>query len=184
MEGANYCKKCGFSLISNQQPISSTNTKSDSNFKVIVICLTIIIIAGIAMIAIFASGILDNNNANYPVIVGVNSPDASSSSTTASSSGQWVLIASYTGSGTGAQSFSVPSGKIRIDISAYPIKNYASNYLNLNGDNGASDSLNWGFTSDVVTKSDSISFTSDSSVIFNVDYYETVSWSVKVYKYQ
>ena len=67
MEGANYCKKCGFSLISNQQPISSTNTKSDSNFKVIVICLTIIIIAGIAMIAIFASGILDNNNANYPV---------------------------------------------------------------------------------------------------------------------
>lgn len=181
-EGAQYCKKCGSSLLVNNQPASPVESKSNDDFKVLVICLTIIIIAGIAMVTIFASGILDNNS-DTPVVVESNN-SSSSNSVVATPTGQWVLIGSYSGSGSGLQSFTVPSGDIRIDITAYPLKNYDTNHLIVSGDNGQSASVDWGSTSAVTSRSNSITFGSSRAVSFDIDYYETASWSVKVYRYE
>ena len=78
----------------------------------------------------------------------------------------------------------VPAGKIMIELSAYPIKNYATNHLYVSGSNGASGGVDWGPTSDVETRSDSFDYDSSSSQTFTIDYYETVSWEVTFYRYQ
>ena len=96
----------------------------------------------------------------------------------------WVLIDTYTGSGSGSESITVPSGDIMVKLSAYPIKNYASNYLSVSNYNGQSGSVEWGSKSPVETRSDSFTCTLTSSDTFTIDYYETVSWKVEIYRYQ
>ncbi len=51
------------------------------------------------------------------------SSSTSSSESSSSESGEWKLIGSYSGSGSGSQAVSVPAGKIMVKITAYPIKN-------------------------------------------------------------
>ena len=46
-----------------------------------------------------------------------------------SESKSWESIGSYSGSGSGSQTIKVPEGKIMVKLSAYPIKNYATNHL-------------------------------------------------------
>lgn len=96
----------------------------------------------------------------------------------------WESIGSYSGSGTGSESIKIPSGKIKIELSAYPIKNYATNHLYVTGSNGESAGVDWGSTSAVETRSDSLTYTSSSEETFDIDYYETVSWEVNIYRYQ
>ena len=57
-------------------------------------------------------------------------------------------------------------------------------HLYAKGSNGQSAGVDWGPTSDVETRSDSVSYTSSSPVTFNIDYYETVSWQVEFYRYE
>jgi hypothetical protein len=71
-----------------------------------------------------------------------------------------------------------------IKLSAYPIKNYATNHLYVSGSNGMSGGVDWGSHSDVETRSDSFSYTSSSAETFTIDYYETVSWEVEFYRYE
>ena len=99
-------------------------------------------------------------------------------STTGSDSG------SGSGSGSGSQAVSVPAGKIMVKITAYPIKNYATNHLYVSGSNGQSAGVDWGSRSAVASRYDSLTYESSSSETFNIDYYETVSWSVEFYKYE
>lgn len=108
----------------------------------------------------------------------------STSSTSSSESKSWESIGSYSGSGSGSQTINVPAGKIMVKLSAYPIKNYATNHLYVSGSNGQSGGVDWGSHSDVETRSDSFTFTSSSSETFTIDYYETVSWEVEFYRYQ
>ena len=106
------------------------------------------------------------------------------SSNQASEAKSWVSIGSYSGSGSGSKTISVPSGKIMVKLSAYPIKNYATNHLYVSGSNGESGGVDWGSKSAVETRSDSFTYTSSSSETFTIDYYETVSWNVEFYSYQ
>ena len=108
----------------------------------------------------------------------------SSASTTQVSSGHWTSVGSYSGSGTGHESVSVPAGQIRVELSAYPIKNYATNHLYVTSSSGDSGGVDWGSTSAVETRSDSFTFTSSSSQTLSIDYYETVEWNVEIYRYQ
>lgn len=94
------------------------------------------------------------------------------------------IIGSYSGSGSGSQAVSVPAGKIMVKITAYPIKNYATNHLYVSGSNGQSAGVDWGSRSAVASRYDSLTYESSSSETFNIDYYETVSWSVEFYKYE
>ena len=87
-------------------------------------------------------------------------------------------------SGSGSKTINVPEGKIKVTLSAYPIKNYASNYLYVTGSNGESGGVDWGSKSAVETRSDSFTYTSDSPETFTIEYYETVSWEVEFYAYQ
>ena len=96
----------------------------------------------------------------------------------------WVSIGSYSGSGSGSETISVPEGKIMVKLSAYPIKNYATNHLYVTGSSGDSGGVDWGSKSAVKTKSDSFTYESSSEEVFTIDYYETVDWQVEFFRYQ
>ena len=112
------------------------------------------------------------------------STSSSSSTTKNTESKSWQSIGSYSGSGSGSESITVPEGKIMVKLSAYPIKNYATNHLYVTSSTGDSGGVDWGSHSAVETRSDSFTFTSHGSETLNIEYYETVSWDVEIFKYQ
>ena len=196
-DDAKFCKYCGTQISKNNQSVNvnsdtSFDSKNKDNTKILAVA---IVVAAIVLVAlVFAALSLTSDDggddakaveANKESSVAVTSSSSSSSqSSSASAEKSWVSVGSFSGSGSGSQSISVPAGEIRIDITAFPIKNYATNYLYLTGSNGESAGIDWGSTSAVASKSDSVSFTSSSTTTFTIDYYETESWSVEVYKYQ
>lgn len=192
-KSAKFCTKCGAVLENNEEKPATGNT------KYIIIALVIVIVVLVGCIGYFAgtmgkgevqsSDDSSKSAANQSVSTSEEdsageSAHTQSVSSSSSPSKSWELIGSYSGSGSGSQSISVPAGQIRVDLSAYPIKNYATNHLYVTGSNGHSGGVDWGSHSDVETRSDSFSYTSSSSQTFNIDYYETVSWQVEFYRYQ
>lgn len=169
---AKFCKKCGADLF-NQVPVSNNE---NSTKRTLIICSTIVIIFLLIVVSFVAVSYMENSNSNII--------DSTQAEPVDESNGEWVLIDSYSGKGSGKESISVPSGKIMIKISAFPIKNYATNHLYVSGSNGVSTGVDWGSNSAVATRSDSVSFTSSRPVSFTIDYYETVSWQVQVYQYK
>ena len=202
---AKFCTKCGNSLVA--QPVESAPAKSD-NTKYIIVALIAVIVILVGTIGFFAL----NNNADS--VQGADSQGAAdsqdvksvddsdedsddsdsaktsqissskSSSSSKSDSKDWVSIGSYSGSGSGSETINVPEGKIMVKLSAYPIKNYATNHLYVTGSNGESGGVDWGSKSAVETRSDSFTYTSDEEEVFTIDYYETVSWEVEFFRYQ
>lgn len=199
-DDAKFCKYCGTQVSKNNQSVhvksdTSSDSKNNNNTKILAVAIVVAAIVLVALVFTALSLTSDNGGddakaveANKESSVAVTSSSSSSSSSSQSSSASaeksWVSVGSFSGSGSGSQTISVPSGEIRIDISAFPIKNYATNHLYLTGSNGESAGVDWGSTSAVASKSDSLSFTSSSTTTFTIDYYETESWSVEVYKYQ
>lgn len=195
-KGAKFCSKCGSSL---EQIPQETPVKTDSS-KYIIIALVAIIILLAGAIGYFAlNGNTDSNqvaevspqsNTSQEVqSAESDAPQENVQTQVVSSNKQtkaksWELIGSYSGSGTGSESINVPDGEIMVKLSAYPIKNYATNYLYVSGSNGQSGGVDWGSTSKVETRSDSFTYTSSSYETFVIDYYETVSWNVDFYRYQ
>jgi hypothetical protein len=130
------------------------------------------------------SSLSDADNNDSPQAGDSNSQNGNTKVVSSSKSKSWQSIGSYSGSGSGSQTIEVPSGKIMVKLSSFPIKNYATNHLYVKGSNGASGGVDWGPTSDVETRSDSFEYTSSNSVNFTIDYYETVSWEVEFFRYQ
>lgn len=190
---AKFCTKCGAVLETPKKP--DDGTKSNSNTKYIIIALAIVIVVLVGCVGYFAGtmnlsdGSAQDNSAQSTSSSQDSSNSASESQSSASestSSGgskSWESIGSYSGSGSGSQTVKVPAGQIMVKLSAYPIKNYATNHLYVSGP-GGSGGVDWGSYSDVETRSDSFSFTSSSSGTYTIDYYETVSWEVEFYRYQ
>lgn len=202
---AKFCTKCGNSL--SVKTVESVPAKS-GNSKYIIIALIAVIIILVGTIGYFAlnsnSGTVQSNdasqsaNSNEEQTVDNADEDnddsdsaktttVSSSKTSSSSkseSKEWVSIGSYSGSGSGSETINVPEGKIMVKLSAYPIKNYATNHLYVTGSNGESGGVDWGSKSAVETRSDSFTYTSSSEEVFTIDYYETVSWEVEFFRYQ
>lgn len=199
---AKFCTKCGKPL---SAPVQSEATTSSNNSKVVIIALVVVIIMLVGVIGYFASNTgtvaddassqssadsdkvqsedeSDDNSDSEKTTTPVSSSKTSSSSE--SDSKEWVCIGSYSGSGTGSETIKVPEGKIKVELSAYPILNYATNHLYVSGTNGESGGVDWGSTSAVETRSDSFEFDSNSEEEFTIDYYETVSWEVYFYRYQ
>ena len=109
---AKFCTRCGESL-ANQRKISTTQQQNGNNTKYLIVGLTAIIIILICVIGYFAINLNDNSSyqvTDYSSNDSVNS--ASSGSTSTTESGEWKLIGSYSGSGSGSQAVSVPAGKI------------------------------------------------------------------------
>lgn len=193
-DSAKFCSKCGVSLEVAPTPPEPKN----NNSKIVIALLIVIIVVLAAVIGYFAlaNNTFGNNSQAQPASGNANSSNTSSgggssqqvntseSSSTSSPAKQWVSIGSYSGSGSGTKSINVPDGEIMIKISAYPIKNYATNHLYVSGSNGQSCGVDWGSHSDVETRSDSVTYTSSSPQTFTIDYYETVSWQVDFYRYQ
>ncbi|WP_405305252.1 zinc ribbon domain-containing protein [Methanobrevibacter sp.] len=185
-DDAKFCTKCGKSMIQKVDPIS--HEVKSSNSKYIIAALVIVIILLVAVIGYFAYSNMNSDNASSAQVAQstqeVSSSQSSPTTTQQSSSKSWQVIGSYSGSGSGSKTINVPSGQIRVELSAYPIKNYATNYLYVSGSNGAGGGVDWNSHSDVETRSDSFEYTSSSSQTFTIDYYETVSWEVTFYSYQ
>lgn len=170
------------------------NKKNGNNTKYLIVGLTAIIIVLICAIGYFAINLNEggaDQSSDYSSDSSADSTSSvdessstSSSESSSSKSGEWKLIGSYSGSGSGSQAVSVPAGKIMVKITAYPIKNYATNHLYVSGSNGQSAGVDWGSRSAVASRHDSLTYESSSSETFNIDYYETVSWSVEFYKYE
>jgi hypothetical protein len=179
---AKFCSKCG-------KPLGMpANPENKNTSKIIIVALVIIILILAVSIGYF---VLTNNSQGSQAQsassnTGNNAPNNNSQQAASTQSVQqkeWKLIGTYSGSGSGSQSISVPPGEIMIKISAYPIKNYATNHLYVSGA-GQSVGVDWGSTSDVETRSDSKTFNLSSQQTFKIDYYETVSWQVEFYRYQ
>ena len=199
---AKFCTKCGASL--NEVDSPKNPVKDSKNTKYIIIALIIVIVLLVACLGYFM-GAMNHNDSSHSGDDSKNSSasqsaksddsgsdeakttsssSSESSSTKASESKSWVSIGRYSGSGSGSKTIEVPSGEIMVKLSAYPIKNYATNHLYVSGSNGKSGGVDWGSHSDVETRSDSFSYKSSSSQTFTIDYYETVSWEVEFYRYQ
>ena len=197
---AKFCTKCGSSLVVESAPTAPA--KSD-NTKYIIIALVAVIIVLAGVIGYVAlngnsDSVQSNDNsqdsANTEEVQSADdssedNDDSDSAKTTTVSSSKsksknWELIGSYSGSGSGSKTINVPEGDIRVELSAYPIKNYATNHLYVTGSNDVSGGVDWGPKSDVETRSDSFTYTSSSEEEFTIDYYETVSWEVYFYRYQ
>lgn len=203
---AKFCTKCGASL--NDVKVPETRVQNSNSSKYAIIALVIVIIVLVACLGYFM-GTMNSNASGQSSDDSVQSSDDSQknssasqsvesdgsedsdgaqttsvSSSKATKSKSWVSIGSYSGSGSGSQTIEVPSGEIMVKLSAYPIKNYATNHLYVTGSNGQSGGVDWGSHSDVETRSDSFTYTSSSSETFTIDYYETVSWEVEFYSYQ
>lgn len=186
-DNAKFCTKCGEKLVVKSSDSSNQNS---NNHKLVIALLIVIIVILVVTIGFFAmtshsdsssSNSADDSNS-------IQSDDSNSKNTTqvvsSSKSKSWESIGSYSGSGSGSQTIEVPSGKIMVKLSSFPIKNYATNHLYVTGSNGASGGVDWGPTSDVETRSDSFEYTSSSTETFTIDYYETVSWEVEFFRYQ
>lgn len=195
-DSAKFCTKCGENLEIKPQTTDSAQS-SKSNSKYIILALIVVIILLVGSIGYFVGTMDSGNSQTSPSRDAANtnsqvsesnssgsSNSQSTSSTSSSESKSWESIGSYSGSGSGSQTINVPAGKIMVKLSAYPIKNYATNHLYVSGSNGQSGGVDWGSHSDVETRSDSFTFTSSSSETFTIDYYETVSWEVEFYRYQ
>ncbi len=200
---AKFCTKCGAEF-SNGPETPPVETSTNNNTKYIIIALVIVILLLVGCIGYFmgtmSTGEVQSSDAAKNSSQNVSSSDDSgssgesdkaqstsssqSASTSSSKSKSWESIGSYSGSGSGSQTITVPEGEIMVKLSAYPIKNYATNHLYVTGSNGQSGGVDWGSHSDVETRSDSFSYTSSSSETFTIDYYETVSWEVEFYRYQ
>ena len=192
-EKAKFCTKCGSSLT---QIITEPASKSNNNLKYIIIALMVIIMVLVGCIGFFVMNTAVNNDVSHDSADdsalsqddSVSTQEVSSSQSPKTSqvtqSKSWVSIGSYSGSGSGSEVINVPEGTIKVELSAYPIKNYATNYLYVTGSNGKSGGVDWGSTSAVETRSDSFTYDSSSSQTFTIDYYETVSWQVNFYRYQ
>lgn len=202
---AKFCTKCGASL--NDVKVPETQVQNSNSSKYAIIALVIVIIVLVACLGYFM-GTMNSNGSGQSSDDSVQSSDNSQnssssqsvesdesedsdgaqttsvSSSKATKSKSWVSIGSYSGSGSGSQTIEVPSGEIMVKLSAYPIKNYATNHLYVTGSNGQSGGVDWGSHSDVETRSDSFTYSSSSSETFTIDYYETVSWEVEFYSYQ
>lgn len=185
---AKFCTKCGATL-------DNVPAEPKNNTKYVIIALVIVILILVGVIGYFAGTMNSNVQSDSASAQNSSSQSVSSDSessgstpqtesTSSSESKSWELIGTYSGSGSGSQSVSVPAGQIMVKLSAYPIKNYATNHLYVTGSNGQSGGVDWGSHSDVETRSDSFSYTSSSSQTFTIDYYETVSWEVEFYRYQ
>ena len=200
-DGARFCTKCGNTLPQMDKKSSSANSNGSKNIIIVLVVIALILVGSIAFLTFNStfdsvlgdlnplSKVSDNvqtgDNENNDSAVD-ESDDAASNKTTKQikKSKEWVSIGSYSGSGSGSQTISVPEGKIMVKLSAYPIKNYATNHLYVSGSNGESGGVDWGSKSAVETRSDSFTYTSSSEEIFTIDYYETVSWEVEFFRYQ
>ena len=198
-DNAKFCTKCGNSL---NAPEPRQSTKSDSSKYIIIALIAVIIIlvgaVGYFMLAPDSNPVQSSDDSQESAdsqddksveSSSEGSDDSDSASTTAVSSSkskskEWVSIGSYSGSGSGSQTIKVPEGKIKVELSAYPILNYATNHLYVTGSNDVSGGVDWGQKSDVETRSDSFTYTSSSEEEFTIDYYETVNWNVEFYRYQ
>ena len=193
-DGATFCIKCG-SALNETKPKSQNNERKSNISKYIipVLIIVIIIIVAASYFALngdFQSQVTDNDSQNMELSDDTSQNQSSGSSdntakTQEVKSKSWELIGSYSGSGSGYKTIEVPEGKIKVELSAYPTKNYDINHLYVSGStDDKSGGVNWNSNSPVETRTDSFEFTLSSPESFIIDYYETESWEVEFYAYQ
>lgn len=209
---AKFCRKCGTSLVAPRRPLTQNNTTNinssapkSENKKYAIIGVTVIILVLILCGTAFM--ILSNQNGAVLGTNGVStiagssqsSPTSSSSSTgsntqssessTSSSSGSWHLVQTFNGVDNKQLTITGLTGsKVKVYAYAMPINNHGGyNHLyttsTLNGYDAGSTAVDWGTTSAVKGKEDSVVFDGYGDLVINVDTQDLDYWTIKVYSY-
>lgn len=94
----------------------------------------------------------------------------------------WKLVDTFNGAGSGSESHAIPKGKLKIKMSAFPLKNYGVNALLVTGPTG-DGALNWDANSAVESKSKEFTCDSTGSDNLLIEFEELDNWKVEVYQY-
>jgi uncharacterized protein YxeA len=175
-DDAKFCEKCGRALRSDKRGSISSTTKI-----LIVICG--ILILGVGLLA---GMLLQNDKA--PVVTNNTTTYVEQSPTEVINKDDWNEIDTLSGVNDDIMSFSTKGSKFKVEYSATPLKNYDTNYLNVDIANQnniiTSGQMDWGSTDAITEKKKSVVITSGPGNYFiNIYTKDLESWNIKVYDY-
>jgi len=180
---AKYCERCGESLqksIHERNVLSkemAESSRTGNGIKVLVV-LCVILIAGIGVTA----GMLLQKSANNTQV------PKTQQSTSQLNQPTWHQAASYTGPGAVNGTFSIKGSQFKIAMSAVPVVNYNTNYIDVAVGSGNnlidSGTLSWSSTESPTKKEDIISV-SQGEGTYNIEINPTdiQSYNVTVLDY-
>ncbi|MCC7554001.1 MAG: zinc ribbon domain-containing protein [Methanobacteriaceae archaeon] len=178
-EDAIYCEKCGLKLIKKPE-------NSNKNILIIIL-IVILVIASLAGLFIFLS-----NNSNSDVsqnnVPSMGSDENLRNVENSNHPKTWNQINSYSGVSDYTTGVNIKGDKIKVEFSAFPIKNYADNHMKVDvykdGKYLDSSSVSWNGKSAVATRSNNIELSyGPGNYQIYVDGYELVSWNMVVYEW-
>src|SRR5574344_207818 len=182
---AKFCRKCGTNLVQsstpsfNQSNVTKINhdVKKDEKKKdliigatiiilVVIVCCTFLLVSSSGTGSTFSNGLIPSSQSGSSSSNVQSSQSGSSSST----SGSWHLVQTFNGVGNDQLSVTGLTGsKIKVYAYGMPINNhggynhlYTNSYLN--GASVGSTAVDWGTTSAVKGKEDSVIFSGSGSL--------------------
>lgn len=172
-DDAVFCQRCG------------TNFKSSnsSNKNILIIFLVIILIIGSLAGLFIVMSNNNSNNQNEKIVTYENTAPEVESSHTPS----WHKVGSYNGVSDYSVPVAISGDKIKIEFSAFPIKNYADNDMTVrvykNGNYLGSANVEWDGNDAVATRSNSLEFSGSGNYQIQVSAYELDYWNMEVYEW-
>ncbi|MDD2643342.1 MAG: zinc ribbon domain-containing protein [Methanobacteriaceae archaeon] len=164
---------------------------------VVIVCCTFLLVSSSGTGSTFSSGLIPSSQSGSSSSNVQSSQSGSSSSnvqssqsgSSSSTSGSWHLVQTFNGVGNDQLSVTGLTGsKIKVYAYGMPINNhggynhlYTNSYLN--GASVGSTAVDWGTTSAVKGKEDSVIFSGSGSLSIDVDTQDLDSWTIKVYSY-
>lgn len=181
-QDAEYCQKCGSNLKTGKiRPIPPRRGISNN----IILLIVVILIAGLGL----TSGLLFLNQSSPTKTANVTMTTTNTTSTTPTSSEpNWHEIITYSGVGKSQYTFTTRGNTFKIVMTATPILNYKTNYLNVQvlkeGNIIDSGSLNWGPYDDIVSKESTIQVNSPPGIYtIKIDAKDLEGWTITIYDY-
>lgn len=175
-EDANFCDNCGSSLKQPQNG-SMTNTTKLLIVAVIVLVGALGLISGIMLTMNNAKPV--NNQTNVSI---------NQTNTQISSNAEWHQITSLSGSTNDYRTFQTKGNKFKVEFSAFPIKNYNTNFMEvqIGNSNGvlSSGRVEWSSMEDLITKSKIIEVTGPPGTYWiRINTKDLDNWKVTIYDF-
>ncbi|WP_409200290.1 zinc ribbon domain-containing protein [Methanobrevibacter sp. DSM 116169] len=174
---AMYCSKCGTKL--------QVENSNDSKNLLIIVLVAIIVIGALTGLYM----VLNSNNSSTSSeniqssesnVVEVQKENPSEPAT-------WHQVNTYSGVGGYSTGVNIKGSQMKIQFSAFPIKNYADNHMKVevykNGQFVDSSSVSWNGKSAVATRSNTIEVSGSGNYQIYVDGYELQYWNMEIYEW-
>ena len=170
-DDAVFCQKCGTKL--------KTETFDTKTILIVILIAIVIIVSAVGIYSVMNS----NNDTSSNKDEGYNQnviPEATNYEPT------WHNIGSYGGVSDYYIPVHISGSNMKIEFSAFPIKNYADNDMTVqvykNGNYLGSANVEWDGNDAVATRSNSLEFSGPGNYQIYVSGYELVSWNLEIYE--